>query len=53
MATTSIWRVKGYISKVLLYAQNPDKTRNPERYYRIDGDIKAVPYEPKVTDFAR
>ena len=30
MATTSIWRVKGYISKVLLYAQNPDKTMNPE-----------------------
>ena len=30
MATTSIWRVKGYISKVLLYAQNPDKTTNPE-----------------------
>ena len=30
MATTSIWRVKGYISKVLLYAQDPDKTMNPE-----------------------
>ena len=26
MATTSIWRVKGYLSKVLLYAENPDKT---------------------------
>ena len=30
MATTSLWRVKGYIGKVLLYAQNPDKTTNPE-----------------------
>ena len=30
MATTSIWRVKGYIGKVLLYAENPDKTTNPE-----------------------
>lgn len=26
MATTSIWRVHGYIGKVLLYAKNPDKT---------------------------
>ncbi len=30
MATTSIWRVKGYISKVLIYAENPEKTTNPE-----------------------
>ena len=30
MATTSIWRVKGYIGKVLLYAENPDKTTEPE-----------------------
>ena len=30
MATTSIWRVKGYINKVLMYAQNPEKTINPE-----------------------
>ncbi|NLC74517.1 MAG: relaxase/mobilization nuclease domain-containing protein [Clostridiales bacterium] len=29
MATTSIWRVKGYLSKVLLYAENPDKTTDP------------------------
>ena len=30
MAVTSIWRVHGYIGRVLLYAQNPDKTENPE-----------------------
>lgn len=30
MATTSIWRVKGYIGKVLLYAENSDKTTEPE-----------------------
>lgn len=29
MATTSLWRVKGYIGKVLLYAENPDKTTTP------------------------
>ena len=30
MATTSIWRVKGYLGKVLLYAKNPDKTETPK-----------------------
>ena len=30
MAVTSLWRVRGYIGKVLLYAKNPDKTRTPE-----------------------
>ena len=30
MAVTSLWRVRGYIGKVLLYAENPDKTSNPE-----------------------
>lgn len=40
MATTSIWRVKGYISKVLMYAQNPDKTTNPEVIKVPDGTNK-------------
>ena len=26
MAVTSLWRIKGYIGKVILYAENPDKT---------------------------
>ena len=30
MAVTVLWRVKGYIGKVLLYAENPEKTSNPE-----------------------
>lgn len=30
MAVTSLWRVRGYIGKVLFYAENPDKTTNPE-----------------------
>lgn len=29
MATTSIWRVKGWLGKVLIYVENPDKTENP------------------------
>jgi len=26
MATTSLWRVKGYIGKLILYASDPEKT---------------------------
>ena len=26
MATTSIWAVKGWLGKVVLYIENPDKT---------------------------
>lgn len=32
MATTSIWRVKGWLGKVVIYAENPDKTSNPKFY---------------------
>ena len=28
MAVTSLWRVKGYIGKLILYASNPDKTKD-------------------------
>lgn len=30
MATTSIWSVKGWLGKVLIYVENPDKTDNPD-----------------------
>ena len=29
MATTSIWRVKGWLGKVVVYVENPNKTDNP------------------------
>lgn len=32
MAVTSLWRVKGYIGKVVLYAINPEKTSEPVSY---------------------
>ena len=37
MAVTSLWRVKGYIGKVLLYAENPDKTTSPEMISTAEG----------------
>lgn len=30
MAVTSIWRVNGWLGKVVIYVENPDKTTNPE-----------------------
>jgi len=30
LATTSIWAVKGWLGKVVIYVENPDKTSNPE-----------------------
>jgi hypothetical protein len=36
MATTSIWAVKGWLGKVVIYAENPDKTKNPV-YYEKEG----------------
>ena len=32
MATTSIWRVNGWLGKVVIYVENPDKTANPKFY---------------------
>lgn len=29
MATTSIWSVKGWLGKVMVYVENPEKTMNP------------------------
>ena len=32
MAATSIWRVKGWLGKVVIYVENPEKTANPKFY---------------------
>ena len=32
MAVTSLWRVKGWLGKVVIYIENPDKTENPAFY---------------------
>lgn len=36
MAITSIWSVKGWLGKVVIYAENPDKTENPS-YFEKQG----------------
>lgn len=32
MATTAIWDVKGWLGKLVIYAENPEKTTNPKYY---------------------
>lgn len=36
MAVTSIWRVKGWLGKVVIYVENPGKTTNPVYYEKED-----------------
>ncbi len=36
MAVTSIWSVRGWLGKVLIYTENPDKTENPA-YFEKQG----------------
>lgn len=36
MATTSIWRVNGWLGKVVIYVENPEKTANPKFYTTED-----------------
>jgi hypothetical protein len=32
MATTKIWPVKGYLGKLVIYVENPEKTANPKTF---------------------
>jgi hypothetical protein len=32
VAVTSLWRVNGWLGKVVIYVENPDKTENPSFY---------------------
>ena len=36
MATTAIWDVKGWLGKLVIYAENPEKTINPKYYEKQD-----------------
>lgn len=36
MAVTSIWRVKGWLGKVVVYVENPEKTSNPQFYEKAE-----------------
>lgn len=52
MATTSIWRVKGWLGKVVIYVENPDKTENPAFYEKEDMSDKQAQGLSDVIDYA-
>lgn len=52
MATTSIWRVNGWLGKVLIYIENPDKTENPAVYEKQDMDDKSAQGLSDVIEYA-
>ena len=52
MATTSIWRVNGWLGKVLIYIENPDKTENPDFFKKQDMDGKETQCLADVIEYA-
>lgn len=52
MATTSIWSVKGWIGKVVIYVENPSKTTNPKFFERKDMSEKQAGGLLDVIDYA-
>ena len=52
MAYTSIWSVKGWLGKVVIYVENPEKTENPA-YYEKQGMTAAQAQDlSDVIDYA-
>lgn len=52
MATTSIWRVKGWLGKVVIYVENPDKTDNPAFVEKQDMTDRQTQGLSDVIDYA-
>lgn len=52
MATTSIWRVKGWLGKVVIYVENPEKTDNPAFYEKRDMSDRQAQGLSDVIDYA-
>jgi hypothetical protein len=52
MATTSIWAGKGWLGKVVIYAENPDKTANPAYYEKQNMTEQQAQGLSDVIDYA-
>ena len=52
MATTSIWSVKGWLGKVVVYIENPDKTENPQFFEKQEITKKQSQGLSDVIDYA-
>ena len=52
MATTSIWSVKGWLGKLVIYVENPNKTTNPQYYEKAELSEKQAQTLLDVIDYA-
>lgn len=52
MATTSIWSVKGWLGKLVIYVENPNKTTNPQCYEKAELTEKQAQTLLDVIDYA-
>lgn len=52
MATTSIWRVHGWLGKLVVYVENPDKTENPAFYQKPDMTLRETQGLSDVIEYA-
>ncbi|MDR0818351.1 MAG: relaxase/mobilization nuclease domain-containing protein [Oscillospiraceae bacterium] len=52
MAYTSIWSVKGWLGKVVIYAENPDKTENPAFFEKQNMSAQQAQELSDVIDYA-
>ena len=52
MATSSIWSVKGWLGKLVIYVENPDKTTNPQYYEKAELTEKQAQTLLDVIDYA-
>ena len=52
VATTSVWRVNGWLGKVLIYIENPDKTENPDFFEKQDMGGKETQGLADVIEYA-
>ena len=52
MATTSIWAVKGWLGRLVIYVENPEKTKNPVFYAKEDMTAEQAQGLSDVIDYA-
>ena len=52
MAVTSIWSVKGWLGKLVVYVDNPDKTENPAYFEKHDMTVEQTQGLYDVIDYA-
>lgn len=52
MATTSIWSVKGWLGKVVVYVENPEKTENPKFFEKQNMTVMQTQGLSDVIDYA-